>query len=110
MKQYVIDELRPTEENRLRTFMDENYGPAEMGGIYWIRLPDALLTDVQASHTGCRPFYFVADMNNASISQELLVRTRNAIRCSCIGYATAEQRDWIIRLMDDILKELNIIT
>ena len=39
---------------------------------------------------------------------ELLVRTQNRIRCECIAYATDEQRNWLIRLVDDMLAQLGI--
>ncbi|MEJ2475367.1 MAG: hypothetical protein P8Y74_15975 [Desulfobacterales bacterium] len=41
---------------------------------------------------------------------ELLVRTRQRVRCSCIAYATRPQRNWIIQMLDDIFDELNIQT
>jgi hypothetical protein len=41
---------------------------------------------------------------------ELLVRTRQRVRCSCIAYATRPQRNWIIQMLDEIFDELNIQT
>jgi hypothetical protein len=36
MKQYVIDELRPEDHNKIKKYLDETYGSAEIGGIYWV--------------------------------------------------------------------------
>ncbi|MFO8049504.1 MAG: hypothetical protein R6U29_10770 [Desulfosudaceae bacterium] len=110
MKQYVIDELRPSDYDRLKSFLDNEFGPSSMGGIYWIPLPDDLLTETQASHNDCRPFFFIADLDKTRLSLEFLVRTRNSIRCSCIAQATPPQREWLIRYIDTVFDELDIIT
>jgi hypothetical protein len=36
MKQFVIDELRPVDYGRLKTYLDDHYGCAGIDGIYWI--------------------------------------------------------------------------
>jgi len=110
MKQYVIDELRSPDHNTLQAFLDNEFGPAEMGGIYWIPLPEDLLSETQAAHEGCQPFFFVADLDETRLALEFLVRTRSAIRCSCIAYATDRQREWLIRYFDAVFEKLNIIT
>jgi len=39
---------------------------------------------------------------------ELLVRTKNRMRCDCIQYATANQRNWLIELIDNMFSRLEI--
>ena len=36
MKQYLVDELRPHDYEALKNYLDEQFGQAEMDGIYWI--------------------------------------------------------------------------
>jgi hypothetical protein len=48
------------------------------------------------------------ELEETRLSIELLVRTRNRIRCNCIAYATPEQRNWLIRRVDDMLEQLGI--
>ena len=79
-----------------------------MDGIYWIQLDQNILTDIQAEHTDCHPFYFAADLEPNLIAFEMLVRTRKRMRCACMGYATETQRNWLIRLADSIFDELEI--
>jgi hypothetical protein len=109
MKQYVIDELRPEDHEKIKTYLDEHFGPADMGDIYWIPLDPALYDVKQQSHEECRPFYFTIHLSSMSLIVELLVRTKSRIRCDCIKYATKEQFFWLICFVDAILERLEII-
>jgi hypothetical protein len=108
MKQYVIDELRPNDYELIRAYMEENYRSSKVDGIYWIQLDQNILTDIQAKHTDCQPFYFAVDLDPNLIAFELLIRTRKRMRCACMGYATETQRNWLIRLADSIFDALKI--
>jgi len=108
MKQYVIDELRPKDYEMIKAYMEENFSSSEVAGIYWIPLDQKILTKVQAEHTNCQPFYFAVDLEPNLMSFELLVRTINRVRCSCMGYATEKQRNWIIEFADSIFEKLEI--
>jgi hypothetical protein len=108
MKQYVVDQLRYPDYEKLKAFLDQAYGPAEMGSIYWISLEAGLLTPVQAEHRECHPLAAAIDLQETRLSLELLVRTRNRIRCSCIAYADNRQRSWLIDRVDRMLAQLEI--
>ena len=108
MKQYVIDELRPADYQKLRAFLDDKWGTAEFGGVYWIPLVTDQLGATQTEHKSCQPFHFAIELEPTRLSCELLIRTRQRIRCDCIGYATETQRNWIIEYLDNILEELSI--
>ena len=110
MKQYVIDELRPEDYNKIKKYFDETYGSAEMGGIYWVPIAIEVLTEIQHEHTDCQPFYFAIDLGEDRLALELLVRTKNRIRCDCIGYASKDQRNWIMGALDAIFEKLEIAT
>jgi len=90
--------------------MDTSFGEDNLEGIYWIPLDEDQLAPIQASHDGCRPFFFAVQLDDDRIACELLVRTRNRVRCDCIRYATQHQRNWLIEMFDAIFDELEIIT
>ena len=90
--------------------MNESYGPAEMGGIYWIPLAAEMLTEIQHAHTDCQPFYFAIELEEKRLALEFLVRTKNRIRCACIGYASRDQQIWIMEAVDAIFEKLDIAT
>ena len=106
MKQYVVDELRSTDYQKLKKVFDDTFGPAEMGGIYWIPLDSEILTENQVAHSECQPFFAAVDLEPERLSCELLIRTHNRMRCSCIAYATESQRNWLIQVIDAIFDRL----
>lgn len=110
MKQYVIDEIRFHDYEKLKAYFDKNVGVSSMEGVYWIELNEDMLTDVQKAHTDCKPFYMAIELEETRLSGELLVRTQNRIRCDCIHYATPEQRNYFIAVIDAIFEKLKIKT
>ena len=110
MKQYVIDELRSKDYQKVKQYLDEKYGPVEMGGIYWVPLASKVLTEIQQQHADCQPFYVAIELYEDQLALELLVRTKNRIRCDCIGYADTDQRIWIMDLIDAMCERLDIMT
>lgn len=110
MKQYIIDELRAAEHEKLKKSLGDKYGEPVLDGLYWVPLDPALYNDIQTEHTDCQPYYFALDLEPNSLACELLVRTQNRVRCNCISYATERQRNWLIRLVDDLFEALDIIT
>ena len=108
MKQYVVDEFRPEDYAKLKAYLDQRYAVSGFEGLYWIPIDEALLDGVQKDHDDCRPFYFALDLSPDRLACELLVRTKQQIRCQCIQYATQSQRDWLIALVDTALAELKI--
>jgi len=41
---------------------------------------------------------------------EFLVRSQKTLRCSCIDYATRQQRDFILAFADRLVEELQLKT
>jgi hypothetical protein len=108
MKQYVVDQLRYVDYEKIKAYLDQRFGTASMGGVYWVPIDPELLSPVQSGHVECRPFFAGIELQVDRLCMELLVRTQNRIRCECIAYATDEQRYWLIRLVDDMLAQLEI--
>ena len=108
MKQFVIDELRPLDYEKIKGYLDLNYEPSKLDQLYWIRLDDNILTQIQRDHTDCYPFYVAADLEIDRINFELLVRTKNRVRCNCMAYATENQLNWLVRSVDKMFTKLGI--
>jgi hypothetical protein len=108
MKQYVIDELTRDDHRKLKTHLDETYGDSGVGGIYWIPLPEEMLSGLQTAHDDCKPYSFAFELTPDRLSCELLVRTRERLHCPCMAYAGEAQRNWIIDATDAILEKLGI--
>jgi hypothetical protein len=109
MKSYVIDELRYQDYEKLKAYLDQTYGQEDLGGLYWLPLPENQLGPAQEGHDSCRPFYLALELLEDRLACELLVRTRERVSCNCISYATAEQREWLINVVDAIIEKLELI-
>jgi hypothetical protein len=108
MKQYVVDQLRYVDYEKIKDYLDHRFATASISGLYWVPIDLGLLSPVQSGHMECRPFFAALELQTDRLSVELLVRTQNRIRCECIAYATDEQRNWLFRLVDDMLAQLGI--
>lgn len=108
MKQYVIDELRDRDVEKLAQHLTERFGPAMLDRVYWVPLDPEFYTAVQASHEDCHPLYFALQLKPGALVGEFLIRTHQRMRCSCMAYANEAQRGWLISLMDDMIRDLNI--
>ncbi len=108
MKQYVIDQLRESDYEKIKEYLEEHASSTVMEGIYWIEMPESLYTEIQKQHESCQPYYFAVNLTRRSVSFEWLVRSRNTLKCACIAYATGSQRDFIINFADNMLNELGI--
>ncbi len=109
MKQYVIDEIRSEDYNEIKSYLDSNLGEPELGNLYWLPLAEEVLTPMQVSHESCQPLFVALELEPERLVCELLVRTRQRIRCECISYATESQRNWIVGSIDAFLEKLGII-
>jgi len=110
MKQYQIDEIRLNDYPKIKDYLDNNYGPADLGNVYWIPLPEHLYDTVQAKHATCHPLYFVIELEESCLTCEFLIRTRNRMRCDCIKYANDKQMAYLILFTDRIFETTNVIT
>jgi hypothetical protein len=108
MKQFVIDELRPGDYEKLKTYLDDTFGAGSIDGLYWLRMAKAVLSERQSEHKACQPFYLAIDLELNRVVIELLVRTKSRVRCACMAYATEKQCTWLMRQMDAIFAKLGI--
>ncbi len=108
MKQYLIDELRLEDHEKIKAYLNETIQTSPMDGLYWVLLEKDLLAGAQAAHPDCGPHYFALELHEDRLACELLVRAEQSIRCNCICYASKEQRDWLIETIDAILEKLEI--
>ena len=60
----------------------------DLDGLYWKPVDEALLTRHAGGPIHCEPLFFTLTLTPESLACELLVRTRNRMRCDCMGYAT----------------------
>ena len=115
MRQYVLDEISKSDLSRLRDYLHEHAAASSLEGVWWVDLPEDLLSPEQFAHRDCRPFRFAVELGEPVVGDcfvrfEFLIRSRETMRCACIGYATRQQRDFILAFADRLVEELALRT
>ena len=108
MRQYVIDQLSREERSNIESYLKRTLQPGPMENLYWLEVPRDLLSGYQRGHKDCGPFSFAAELGAESVCFELLIRGHSNLHCSCIAYATAAQRNFVLRFVDQMLQEEQI--
>ncbi|PIE69412.1 MAG: hypothetical protein CSA21_01900 [Deltaproteobacteria bacterium] len=109
MRSYQIDELTQEQMDTINArFAAKGFG-CSLPNLFQIPLPDNLMGPEQIDHaTSCGPFYMAVETGKDWLRLEFLVRAREILRCSCVAYATKEQRDFMMEYIDTTLKEWDI--
>jgi hypothetical protein len=108
MRQYLIDQLSREERANIESYLKRTLKQGVMDGVFWMELEPEVLSSDQHEHEECGPYFFAVELAEESVCFELLVRSQSNLHCSCIAYATAEQRDFVLRYIDSMLEEERI--
>jgi hypothetical protein len=96
--------------DKIYEFLKENTVPSALDRIFWIHLPEDILSPLQFEHKDCQPFAFAAELGEDWIRLEFLIRSTQGIRCDCSGYATREQLHFIHNFIDSMINRLELQT
>ena len=110
MRAYLIDEIRPEDMDKVRAFLSEHATSSSLQQIFWVRIPDDLLSALQLRHESCRPHVFAVETGSDWVKMEFFVRSSRNMRCTCPAYCTAQQRAFVIRFADSMVDKLAIQT
>ena len=110
MRQYLLDEIARVDIPRVREYLNQHTLASSLADIWWVDLQEDLLSPEQFSHPDCRPFRFAVELGDDFVRFEFLIRSRETMRCACIGYATRQQRDFILAFADRLVEDLGLRT
>ncbi|MFA7382920.1 MAG: hypothetical protein WC001_05675 [Desulfurivibrionaceae bacterium] len=108
MRQFVIDELSREEQDNLESYLKRTLQPTPMEGMFWLLVPEELLSEAQQGHGQCGPFFFGIELGRSRLIAEFLVRSQSNLHCSCISYATPAQREFLLGFLDRMLEDEHI--
>jgi len=110
MRSYYIDEFVPGELDRLAERLESMELSASMENLYWLPVPQELLTPVQREHMHeCGPYVLALEiLDEAALRLELLVRARNRLRCECVSYAGQRLVNHMILYVHGLLDAVKI--
>ncbi|WP_243546436.1 hypothetical protein [Pseudodesulfovibrio tunisiensis] len=113
MRTYLIEDLYDNDFEKIRAAFDAAGFKGPIEDIYYLPMPENLLSEEQTAHLNdCGPYFLaveaVPDISGNMLKMELLVRGRNRLRCSCVAYASSEQRNHMIDYLDAFIKDLDV--
>jgi len=79
-----------------------------MENLFWIEIPEDLLSPIQCRHRDCGPHVFAVELGNSWVKAELFARSLSKMRCECQHYGTAQQIQHALRFIDGMLAALRI--
>ncbi len=113
MRDYLIEDLQPGQLALICNALKARGLSGSLEGIFYLPLPDELLTETQRTHAAeCGPHIFALEAldgpGEPALKLELLVRARGKLRCECVAYATPAQREYVMDFLDAFIRQLDI--
>ncbi len=110
MRAYLIDEVSTRDMQKITEFLGQHAMSSSLSKIFWVRIPDDLLSPAQYAHTECKPHVFAVEIGDHWVKLEFYVRSLKSMRCTCPGYCTEGQRNYIIHFAHNMIDHLGIRT
>lgn len=110
MKSYFVDEISSTDIRKIRTEVEENAKKSGLDTLFWVEVPEDLLSERQSGHHDCRPHVFAMELGMNWLKMELFVRNLKNMRCSCNAYSTIDQTSFAIGYINGLLERLGVRT
>jgi len=108
MRSYLIDEISSDDIKKIDTFLKKRAIKSNLEQVFWLEIPDDLLSSDQQYHVGCQPHVFAIEISQDWVKLEFFVRTLKKMTCSCLAYCTPQQRDYIINFAQGMIEKLKI--
>jgi len=108
MKHYLVDEISVPDIEKLSERLRDIGTASGLEDLFWIRMPEEYLSEIQSCHEACKPYVFAVDLCAGAVKAEFFIRSEKVMKCSCSGYADPAQSMFIIRFFDEMIEKLNI--
>ena len=110
MRAYLIDEISASDMKKISLFLKQNTSQSSLDTIFWVEIPEDLLTGIQFEHENCRPHVFAIEKGDHWVKAEFFVRSLKTMRCDCQGYCSPQQLEFILNFVHHMIGTLNIKT
>ena len=110
MRAYLLDEISASDMEKITAYLKERSIRSRLNNIFWVEIPEDLLSEAQYEHKSCRPYVFAAELGDDWYKAELFVRTLEGLGCDCQDYATPQQREFIIHFSQAMIDALDVRT
>jgi hypothetical protein len=110
MRAYLIDEINPSHMEKINGFLEKHAIKSHLDQVFWVQIPDDILSDTQIKHVACQPHVFSVELGPNCVKLEFFIRSLKNMACTCPGYCTAKQMEYVIRFAHNMIERLGIRT
>ena len=110
MRSLLIDEIISADMVKIDNFLKKNTMASDLSDIFWVKIPDDLLSATQYQHHQCQPHVFAIELSSDKIKLEFFIRSLTSLNCQCNGYCTIQQRDFILNFAQNMIDRLSLKT
>jgi hypothetical protein len=110
MKYFLIDEISGPDMEKLSAHLRDIGEASGLEGVFWIKMPEEYLDGIQSGHGECKPYVFAVELGAGAAKAEFFIRSLKGMKCSCSVYANPGQIMFIIRFINEMIRELGIGT
>ncbi len=108
MRQFLVDEIPRRQMEAVKLYLKEKAVTTGMEEIFWLEIPEGLLSPIQGEHQACGPHYLAIETGQDFVKFEFLVRCGQRLRCDCVQYATPDQEAYLLTFAQTLLQDLDI--
>ena len=110
MRYYLIDEISHADMEKINDFLNQAAIRSELEKLFWVKIPEDLLSEAQFQHIQCGPHVFAVELGTDWIKIEFFIRNLKDLQCTCQDYCTSQQRDFLINFVQKMIEDLGIRT
>ena len=110
MRAYLIDEIAASELDKIKSFLKDHALPSNLEQLFWVQIPDELLTATQLAHRDCRPHVFSVELGPSWVKLEFFIRSLRHMRCACPGYCSSEQLNYVVDFSHSMIEQVGLRT
>jgi hypothetical protein len=108
MRQFLVDEIPRRQMEEIESYLKEKALPSGLEKIYWLEVPEHLLSEIQREHRECGSHYLAIETGKDFLKFEFLVRGRRRLRCDCVQYATPAQETFLLLFAQRLIQDLDL--
>ena len=95
---------------KIREFLLSRARLSGVEDLFWVEIPEDLLSPVQHRHRDCGPHVFAVEVGDSWVKIELFSRSLKTMRCECQHYGSELQIRFALQWIHGMLDELSIRT
>ena len=108
MRQFLVDEIPHRQMEAIEDYLKKKTIASGLEKIFWLEIPEDLLSPIQYEHKGCGPHYLAIELGQDFLKFEFLVRSRKRLRCDCVQYVSPAQEIFLLNFARTLIQTLGL--